>query len=368
MGTGFFLFPAESVWNVFEAFEYHKVIIAKIIPKRYNTFQNDTRLIYMKQIFFLLILSTLFMEARYEAVPAGNCPAFNNMKHTQNSHNVHLDTGQKYTVLQYHKGQILVLVKGENPTQRWVDENCFPSKASSVDIHKNSTAKLEHTKKYQNRVKPKYSLLALSWHNAFCEMHRSRKECQRDLFSFGKKRYRENRFVLHGLWPQPRNHIYCDVDKTPVSLDKHHQWNRLPEPELDSDVKEKLSKVMPGVSSNLHRHQWVKHGSCYGTDAQTYFNDAIALTEQVNGSKVSRFFANNAGKRVSLKQVRFLFDNTFGKGSGKRVELRCRNGLIAELWLHLGNKGEDLSSMLQSGKPTRSRCQSGIVDRAGYGR
>lgn len=322
----------------------------------------------MRRSFFLMLIMTFSLFARYEAVPAGNCPAYNNMKHTQNSHNVHLDTDREYTVLQHHKGQILVLVKGENPAQRWVDENCFSSKTPAYDTYKNSTVKSEHTKKYQKSVKPKYSLLALSWHNAFCETHRSRKECQRDLFSFGGKRYRESHFVLHGLWPQPRNNIYCDVDKTLVSLDKHHQWSRLPEPELDSELKEKLAKVMPGVSSNLQRHQWVKHGSCYGTNAQTYFKDAIALTEQVNGSKVSRFFVNNVGKRATLKQVRFLFDNTFGKGSGKRVELRCQNGLITELWLHLGNGGNDLASALKSGKPVYSRCQSGIIDRAGYGR
>ncbi|WP_245609174.1 ribonuclease T2 family protein [Sulfurovum lithotrophicum] len=321
----------------------------------------------MKQILFLLIFSTLFIEARYEAVPAKSCSAYNNMKHTQNSHNVHLDTQREYTMLQQHKGQILVLVKGENPAQRWVDESCFPSKTSSYNTYNNNTIKSEHTKKYQNSAKPKYSLLALSWQNAFCETHRSRKECRQPLFSFGQKRYSESHFVLHGLWPQPQSNSYCNVDAGLVTLDRHGQWNRLPEPELDSELKEKLSKVMPGVSSNLQRHEWVKHGSCYGTDAQSYFKDAIILTEQVNGSKVSRFFVNNAGKRVTLKQVRFLFDNTFGKGSGKRVELRCQNGLITELWLHMGNKGEDLSTMLKSGKPTRSRCQSGIIDKAGYG-
>ena len=314
----------------------------------------------MKQIIFLLVMA-LSLFARYEVAPTENCPAYNNMKHSQNSHGVHLDTGRKYTVLQHHKGQVLVLVKGEQPAQRWVDESCFPARREP-EIS-------EHTKKYEYAEKPKYLLLALSWHNAFCETHRSRKECQRSLSSFGQKRSKEDGFVLHGLWPQPHSRVYCKVPKTLVFLDKHHRWNRLPEPDIESELRRALSGVMPGVSSNLHQHQWVKHGSCYGTDAQRYFEDAVHLTEQVNASKVSRFFVQNTGKRVTLQQVRFLFDSAFGKGAGRRVELRCRQGLVTELWLHLGKADEtDLSVMLRNGKAARSQCQSGIIDRAGYGR
>lgn len=303
---------------------------------------------------------TLSLFARYEAAPAESCPAYNNMKHSQNIHHVYLHTGRKYTVLQHHKGQVLVLVKGENPAQRWVDEKCFSSKEKPETT--------EHTKKYQNSIKPEQLLLALSWHNAFCETHRSRKECQRSLFFLGQKRSKENGFVLHGLWPQPQNRVYCEVPQTLVSLDKHHQWNRLPEPDIESALRKALSGVMPGISSNLHRHEWVKHGSCYGTDAQRYFEEAVHLTKQVNASKVSRFFVQNTGKRVTLQQVRFLFDSAFGKGTGRRVELRCRKGLVSELWLHLGNADEtDLSVMLRNGKAARSQCQSGMIDRAGYG-
>jgi len=52
---------------------------------------------------------------------------------------------------------------------------------------------------------------------------------------------------------------------------------------------------MPGFASNLHKHEWIKHGTCYGTDANTYYENAIALLHQVNDSKVGTFFSKHMG-------------------------------------------------------------------------
>ena len=208
--------------------------------------------------------------------------------------------------------------------------------------------------------------MALSWHNAFCETHRYKKECKRSLFSFGRPNYSEKHFVLHGLWPQPKNRIYCDVSSVHVNFDKHKQWNRLPDLGLSDEVKTRLQNVMPGFSSNLHKHEWIKHGTCYGTDANTYYEDAITLVTQVNDSKVGDFFRKNIGKQVTLKQIRSLFDRNFGVGAGKRIELKCNKGLISELWLHLGSGSDNLATLLKQGKETRSRCQGGLVDKAGF--
>jgi ribonuclease T2 len=125
---------------------------------------------------------------------------------------------------------------------------------------------------------------------------------------------------------------------------------------------------MPGFDSSLHKHEWFKHGTCYGTSAQEYYSDAVRLVREVNDSKVGAFFMKNIGKSVTLKQVRQLFDISFGRGAGKRVEMKCKGGLITELWLHLGSGALRLSDLLQKGKITRSRCQKGRIDKAGYGR
>ena len=323
-------------------------------------------------LFFMLTLS---LFARQEMKPVQSCEAFNNMKHSQNSHHVILNTSKNYTVLDHHKGQYLLLIKGEQPAQRWVDEACFsltlPSANSLNDLEK-TTFMSKHTNKYEDNknteIGSKNNLLALSWHNAFCETHRSKKECKRSLLTFGKGKYSKNNFVLHGLWPQPRNKIYCNVEKDFVNADKHGKWRDLPCLAMDDEIEERLARVMPGFSSELHKHEWVKHGTCYGTGPQEYFEDAVSLVEQFNDSKVVDFFTKNIGKQVTLKQVRHLFDRSFSVGAGKRVEMRCKNGLITELWLHLGSGSNDLATLLQRGKPIRSRCQKGLIDRVGYGR
>jgi len=223
-----------------------------------------------------------------------------------------------------------------------------------------------NTNKYHNNEISKNNLLALSWHNAFCETHRYKKECKRPVFPRSNTQYNEKNFVLHGLWPQPKSNIYCNVDNKLLSLDKHKQWHKLPDLDLEESVQKELTSVMPGLASNLHKHQWVKHGTCYGTDANRYFSDALALVKQVNDSKVGKFFRQNIGKRVTLQQVRTLFNRSFGAGTGTRVELKCKNGLISELWLHLSGESADLATLLTQGKSTRGRCQGGLIDKAGF--
>ncbi len=308
-----------------------------------------------------IVIFTLSLVAREEVFAVKECPAFNNMKHTKNTHNIILDTSSKYTILRHHKGQTLILLKGEQPAQRWVDDTCFPEVKLSKEISLNTDLN-----KYNNQKISQKNLLALSWHNAFCETHRSKKECKRPLFSFSSDKYRERHFVLHGLWPQPKNRTYCDVESKVASLDKHRQWNRLPSLDLSDEVKKSLQKVMPGFASNLHKHEWIKHGTCYGTNANRYYEDAIRMVRQVNDSKVGNFFRQNIGKRVTLQQIRAIFNRSFGVGTGKRVELKCEKGLVTELWLHLGARSDDLATLLKQGTQTRSRCQGGLIDKAGF--
>lgn len=310
-------------------------------------------------ILLSLLISTLFAgEERY---PVENCPAYNNLKHSKNTDNLSLDTQRTYPVLRKHKGQYLILIRGENPAQRWVDERCF-------DGHGKKPADTLFKPEKQEEAKSKENILALSWHNAYCETHRHRKECRRSLFASGKERYAERHFVLHGLWPQPRSHTYCDVDRELVQLDRLGQWQHLPCLVIEEGVEKRMERVMPGYAADLHKHEWVKHGTCYGTDATEYFGDAVSLTEQFNSSRVGNFFRDQRGNRVTLHQVRSIFDRTFGRGAGQRVELKCEKGMITELWLHLGSGSDDLGILLQRGKKTRSRCQGGIVDRAGFQR
>ncbi len=304
------------------------------------------------------------------------CPAFNNMKHSSNSNNIKLKVGKKYRILQKNKGQILTLIDGQRVAQRWVDESCFNDSSRALKEPKKvatqTTASLSETVKNSSIGKKKteslskstskQNLLALSWQNAFCQTHQYKKECK----SMSIKDFGATHFVLHGLWPQPRNNQYCNVSKREIGKDKNKQWNKLNKLDLNETVRSKLSKFMPGYSSNLHKHEWVKHGTCYGTTANEYYNDAMILLTQVNASALQKYFKLNIGKTIRLKEVRQVVDKAFGKGAGEHVTMNCNRGLITELWFHIGNGADDLAGLLKKGETPKSRCHKGRVDPVGY--
>jgi len=329
-----------------------------------------------------IIISTLILmlpltmmakkPAKYEKATQ-SCEAFNNMKHSTNTNEIKLDIGKEYRILQENKGQILILVEGERVAQRWVDEVCFSDKKEEkkpVEEKRRATLSsiLVSLDKKKSAIKPlsksssKQNLLAISWQNAFCQTHQYKKECK----NMSAKDFGAFNFVLHGLWPQPRNNQYCNVDKKQVGMDKNKQWHRLNRLDLTSDVRTNLAKLMPGYAGNLHKHEWIKHGTCYGTNASDYYADAMTLLTQVNNSKVQQFFKQNIGKTIRLEDVRKVFDKEFGNGTGRHVTMNCRRGLVTELWLHLGNEGKDLAEFFKKGETPRKSCHKGRIDAVGF--
>lgn len=194
------------------------------------------------------------------------------------------------------------------------------------------------------------NLLAISWQNAFCETHRKKRECRNvDLNS-----YTASHFTLHGLWPQPRNRVNCRGDKK--------VW-------LDKKLYGDLLKVMPAAKRGLHKHEWKKHGTCYGKGADVYFEDSISLINQVNASVVRDIFAKKIGKVLTKKELMQAFDKSFGKGAGRKVKMMCKKGLITELHINLDgeiSKGMDISKLLKSAKNAKGGCMKGKVDKAGF--
>ena len=309
------------------------------------------------------------------------CPAYNNMKHTSNSNNIQLKIGEKYRVLQKSKGQVLTLIEGERVAQRWVKEVCLSDGKKKVAVEtevkeeskkSNETKTSSFSERLANNNKPakatsskvtsKQNLLAISWQNAFCQSHQYKKECK----SMNANSFGAFEFVLHGLWPQPRNNAYCNVSKKQVGMDKNKQWYSLDKLDLQSATRTRLAKLMPGYGSNLHKHEWVKHGTCYGTSADVYYTNAMDLQTQVNESKVRQYFKQNIGRSVRLDDIRKVFDKEFGNGAGKHVTMNCRKGLITELWLHLGSGSSELKELFKSGERPKSRCHKGRVDAVGF--
>jgi ribonuclease T2 len=126
---------------------------------------------------------------------------------------------------------------------------------------------------------------------------------------------------------------------------------------------------MPGTQSLLERHEWIKHGTCYGGLAEeAYFGKALALADEVNASAVQSLFAGKRGQTVTSKEIRAAFDAAFGAGTGERVSISCNNDgsrrLIAEIRIGLAGPDGNLATMTKAAKPADADCESGIVDTA----
>ena len=297
----------------------------------------------MKNIIFLILISLSSLWAGDMVEATSDCKAFNNKKHTKNMDNLTIQKGKSYNIISKSANQYYIRTEHKSIPNRWVERSCFNSTKEGAS----SSSQL---------------LLALSWQNAFCETHKGKRECRDSTIS----RYTDKRFGLHGLWPQPRSNIYCKVSSNDKKLDKRGKWQQLPKLNLNVDTIQRLREVMAGYDSYLHRHEWIKHGTCSNLSPNEYYKRAISLTKEFNDSKIGRFFTHNIGKGITLQQVIFKMNESFGAGSGRKVELRCRGGLITEVWLHLGSSGDNLSQLLKGGKNVSSRCYKGKIDRVGF--
>ncbi|MEL7272190.1 MAG: ribonuclease T [Pseudomonadota bacterium] len=218
---------------------------------------------------------------------------------------------------------------------------------------------------------PKFSgtmVLALSWQPAFCETRPRVRECRNQRAG----RFDTNHFALHGLWPQPRAEVYCGVSAAERQRDERRRWRDLGGLGLTEDIQQDLARVMPGTQSYLHRHEWVKHGTCYSDDPNTYYEDSLALMAAVNASPVRDLFARSIGRRITANQIRRVFDEAFGEGTGDRVAVSCkrdgRRQIITELTLALRgpvSANPDIGAMARAAPRRRARCPGGEVDRVG---
>lgn len=219
-------------------------------------------------------------------------------------------------------------------------------------------------------------VLALSWQPAFCETHRDKLEC----LTQTSTRFDAKALVLHGLWPQPKEAVYCDVDSNVKAQDKAGKWDKLPASTLSASSWAVLQKVMPGTQSHLNRHEWIKHGTCSGMSQERYFKTSAQLLALVNRSSVRTLLKSRLGTLVMRKDIVAAFDKAFGAGAGKRVVFKCQKvgarWVLTEMRLHLsGALGNSLSGKADLGRlllaaepvsPGRAECGVMTIDPVGY--
>lgn len=300
-----------------------------------------------------------------------DCPATVAIKRPDNPGAVSLSPGVRYRVIGRNKAEAthyLLRIEDVQPVDRWVAATCGRLEDGPRFVATDPP-------RLGRRVAPRATqsldgqfLLAASWQPAFCERNKGPPECRNE--SQGHPQVQQ--FSLHGLWPQPIGNVYCGVDGRERARSESGDWRRLPAPALDGDTRLGLAQRMPGVLSHLDRHQWIKHGTCYGTDADSYFNHSMALLDELNASGVRDLFESNLGRRLRVTQVRDAFDRDFGAGAGGRVRLVCdEEGLITELRIGLRgpiDPNTPLRMLILAAPPRTPGCPSGLVDRAGSGR
>jgi len=293
-------------------------------------------------------------------IATDTCPAYQSMRKGTNPGDVSLVPDRAYPVLEKNKSDAThyrVSIREADPVKRWVPASCG---TLLVDC-RSSTGPVTPPEP----VASSDYLLAISWQPGFCQSHQTKPECE----SQTGTRFDATHFTLHGLWPQPRGNDYCNVSNRDKRLDKRGAWCQLPAPMLSDETFDDLTLTMPGVASCLQRHEWIKHGTCYGEPAESYFREALALMDQLNDSPVRELFAEHIGEPLGADTIRKSFDTAFGAGSGDKVGLSCSNGLITELRIHIAGDiqpATPLSSLLAAGANADSGCRSGRVDAAGF--
>jgi ribonuclease T2 len=176
-------------------------------------------------------------------------------------------------------------------------------------------------------------VFSASWEPAFCDSHASKPECQAETGAS----FAASNFALHGLWSQAGE--YCGVSQADRRLDSRGDWSMLPAVVLGDDLESTLSVEMPGVASDLDRHEWTKHGTCSGLGQQDFFADALGFLGSVNGGNLRSVVASNAGGTVQLGDLVQAATSDYGDMASQAVEFLCDSStgqqMLAEIRLHL---------------------------------
>lgn len=302
------------------------------------------------------------MSGRF--VAEASCFATPSIRSDNNPGRVVTEPGQSYDLIGRNAvpgSHYLIRVPSADPERRWVPYGC-----GRVDDGTSSAGRAPSGAPASS-ASDSY-VLAASWHPAFCETRPRRADCR----SGGEAAHG---FSLHGLWPQPRGREYCGVPAAIRAADEAGRWRDLPPVEITPATREALERIMPGTVSQLDRHEYWTHGTCFSGNAESYFVHSIRLIEELNASPIRALFADAIGREVSAAEIRKAFDKAFGQGAGNRVLLDCESDgagrrLAGELRISLRGElsaGTALADLIKAGDPMQPGCRAGRVDAPGFG-
>lgn len=294
------------------------------------------------------------------------CPAFQSISRETNPGSVTIKPGTAYDLIAGNRERpthLWVVVPGAQPERRWVSVDCG-TRSTDAEGRIDAPPPQAAPRTYRGTQ----YILAVNWQPAFCELSSRKSECRDQRANS----FEATNFTLHGLWPQPRDNEYCDVSARDRFASQEGRWRDLPALDLTLALRRELDQVMPGSQSGLDRHEWTKHGTCYGSDQKDYYADALDLMEALNESAVAELFAANIGKRITMAQIRAAFDASFGPGAGERVRVNCEvdgnRTIITELTIGVTGpiEGPDsFARLIAAASPSDGGCRSGQVDAVG---
>ncbi|OBF48900.1 ribonuclease T2 family protein [Mycolicibacterium monacense] len=206
------------------------------------------------------------------------------------------------------------------------------------------------------------SWLVLTWAPSFCTAEPENAAC-----GSGEVAPMGQTLILHGLWPQPRDRQYCNVPQ-----EFRDRESALPPVQVSDRVREGLASKTVNTGS-LMQHEWYTHGTCAGVSPDTYFGDAVTLTDEAR-TVLDPVLRDAAGGRVTLAAVRGRVDEAFGAGAGERVGLGCQTvsgegAVVVEVRLSLPpvvslrdtDGTASLGKLLEDAPPMPVQCRHGSV-------
>ncbi len=295
-----------------------------------------------------------------------SCEAYISKNKRTNPDHAKIVVGQSYAVIEVNKvdnpSWYRLNIPNADPQARWVADYCG---VVDVQIGKNGGGSNECS---TPGLEDSY-VLALSWQPSFCETHRHKPECQVE----DKKSYQARNFTLHGLWPNKRGcgikYEFCGEVRS-----KPGDFCDYPALTLFTEVRNNLKQVMPSAAAGscLQRHEWFKHGTCQTQwSIDEYFDIAVDLTKQFNESGMGYFMSRNVGEIVAEDEFIKRIDCTHGLNTHKAFELKCKDGNLVDVYIHLTeniNEKENFGDLVRNtGREFKSNCGGSFkVDPIGF--
>jgi ribonuclease T2 len=254
-------------------------------------------------------------------VATAACPAAPSIRTTSNPGGIVTEVDRAYELLGANRAEepshFQIRITAAEPRDRWVETGCGDVVAA-CDL---PDAPPPPPPRPPEESAASGYVLAASWQPAFCHIHRTKSECRAQTH----ERFDSAHFALHGLWPQPRDNVYCGVSHAQRNAAETGRWRDLPPLELTAATRADLDSIMPGTQSALERHEWIKHGTCYSDTAEEYFVESLQLMNQLNASAVRVLFAARVGELVSAD------DRADHRGRAGRRRLHQGSGRLRRL-------------------------------------